>query len=132
MEAFANETDEGVPEVLTKAWEHALEKWDDPARHDELIRLINQNDAYAWAARRYRTRPDEIGTRALERIRKSAEASLMATAMPRKTKEKSAYRATTMMMIALVLLAAGGLVYAMVIRDRGATPTPPSVTPSSK
>jgi hypothetical protein len=131
MESFAKESDEAVPDVLHKAWAHALEAWEDTARHDELIRLVSQNDAYAWAAGRYRTRPDAVGTRQLERVRKAAEATLLSMAATRKASAPSPYRNTTMLMIALVLLAVGGLIYAMV-RNRAPTATPSSITPTTK
>lgn len=135
MESFAKDLDAGVPEVLVRAWEHALAKWDDPARHDEVIRLVTANDAYAWAAARYRTRPadDEIGTRQLERVRKAAEATMMSTATARPEKQATTYRATRLLMIALILIVVGGLVYAMWARDRGPQPSNPNtVTPTSK
>jgi hypothetical protein len=132
MASFAKERDDAIPEVLVKAWDHALASWDDLARHDELIRLVTANDAYAWAAARYRTRADEIGTRQLERVRKAAEATMMSAAAARKQSQPSPYRATKMLMAALILIAVGGLVYAMWVRDRGPTPTPPSTTPAGE
>jgi hypothetical protein len=133
MESFAKERDEAVPDVLVRAWEHALAKWDDPARHDEVIRLVTANDAYAWAASRYRTRADEIGTRQLERVRKAAEVTMMSSAAERPEKQATTYRATRLMMVALILIVVGGLIYAMWAKDRGPQPVDPNtVTPTSK
>jgi hypothetical protein len=90
--------------------------------------LVGLHDAYAWAAARYRTRPDAVGTRQLERVRKAAEMTMMQSAGVRTEKTKSPYRATMLLLIVL-LVAVGGLIYSMVARQQGETPTPPSVTP---
>ena len=49
MPAFAKTRDD-VAEPLTNAWQRALDAWDDRASHDEVLRLVSQHDAYAWAA----------------------------------------------------------------------------------
>ncbi|HEU0033814.1 MAG TPA: hypothetical protein VFQ53_24470 [Kofleriaceae bacterium] len=130
MDAFAQERDASIPDVLTAAWERAVEQWDDASRHDEVMRLVAQHDAYAWAAARYRTRAgDPIGDRQLERVRKAAEVTLFATASQRRepTGQKP-YRALTTVMVLLVVAAIGGLLYATVVRDRSSTP--PGATPA--
>ena len=54
MEAYAKTRDASVPEAVAAAWDRALEGWDDAGRHDALLRLVAQHDAYAWAAGKYR------------------------------------------------------------------------------
>lgn len=127
MEGFAASRDAALPDALGAAWDLALEGWTEPVRHDEVMRLVARHDAYAWAAARYRTKAgDPIADKQLERIRRAAEVTLLATAASRKDKGKNPYRATTTMLIALVVLIVGGLIYAMAVKLRSDNqPTPP-------
>lgn len=123
-DGFAAARDTDIPEALTAAWERALASWSDPAAHEEVMRLVAQHDAYAWAATRYRTRAgDPIAEKLLARIRKAVEITMMAGALSR-AKETTArpYRGTTLMLVTLVLLIVAGLVYAMVARGRDGEP----------
>ncbi len=117
MAAFAHARD-AVPDALGDAWKRALEQWEDSARHDEMLRLVTQHDAYAWAAARYRERlrehaGDAIATERLERVRRAAEATLMSSASARATKTPEPYRNTMAILALLMLLVVAGLVYAM-------------------
>ncbi|HLL23577.1 MAG TPA: hypothetical protein VK427_15675 [Kofleriaceae bacterium] len=136
MAAFAKVRD-AVPDVLTVAWQRVLERWDDPARHDALLRLITQHDAYAWAAARYRerldARGDDVARAQLERLRRAAEATLLVTAAARRTETATPYKNTIAVMILLVIVLVAGLVYVMargskqqVVPSR--EPVPPSET----
>ncbi len=133
MDQFAQERDATVPDVLTTAWERTLEAWDDTSRHDEVMRLVAQHDAYAWAAARYRTRTgDAIGARQLERVRKAAEATLYATASVRAETSPKPYRALTAVLVMLILAAVAGVLYAMIVHDKAenrqdATPASPAM-----
>lgn len=127
METFASDRDANVPDVLGAAWEQALAAWDDPARHDEVMRLVAQHDAYAWAAARYRTRTgDPIGERGLARVRKAAEATMMASAAMRKDTAPKPYRALTTILIMLIVAAGAGLLWATVMRNTNTTAAPSS------
>ena len=44
MAAYRRSQD-NVPEALEKAWQRALETWTDDACHEEVMRLVTQNDA---------------------------------------------------------------------------------------
>lgn len=124
MESFAKARDAAIPDVLGVAWDHVVEGWSEPARHEEVMRLVAQHDAFAWAAARYRTKAgDPIADKQLECVRKAAEATLFSGAVARKAANKNPYHATTMMLVTLVVLIVGGLVYAMVVRNRGTQPT---------
>jgi hypothetical protein len=123
MAGFAAAADAAVPEALIAAWDRALEAWADQARHDEVMRLVTANDAYAWAAQRYRSKPgDPIGERMLDRIRKSAEATLMASRAERKDTAPKAYRATVALLVFLLIAAVAGLIYTTMLRNRTAEP----------
>ena len=119
MAAYAEARDAAVPEPLHHAWARATERWDDPAAHDELLRLVVTNNCYAWAAGRYRTRePDATARRQLERLRRAAEVTLLASAASRPDAASRPYRAVASVLAVLVVVIAAGLLYATVIRDR--------------
>ncbi len=128
MAAFEAARDANVPEVLLAAWTSVTEAWDDAARHDELMRLVAANDCYAWAAGRYRTRRDAVAQRQLDRIRRAAEATMLASATVRDRGTPKPYRATLAILAMMIIVIAAGLFYALVIRhdapDAAAKPTP--------
>ena len=128
MAAFESARDASVPEVLHDAWARVLEAWDDPARHDELMRLVAANNCYAWAAGRYRTRPtdDPIARRQLERVRRAAEATMLASATVREKAQPMPYRATTAVLAMMIIAIVAGLFYALVIRDDDAPAAKPT------
>jgi hypothetical protein len=125
METFAKQRDAAAPDALIAAWDLAVAGWADPARHDEVLRLVTQHDAYAWAAARYRTRAAEgepaadtaIADRQLARLRKAAEAQLFASATLRADKTPKPYRALTAVLVMLIMAAIAGLLYAIVVHD---------------
>jgi len=128
MAAFESARDASVPDVLHVAWTRAIEAWEDPARHDELMRLVAANNCYAWAAGRYRTRPedDAIAQRQLERIRRAAEATMLASATVREKAQPMPYRATTAVLAMMIIVIVAGLFYALVIRDDDAPAAKPT------
>jgi uncharacterized Zn finger protein (UPF0148 family) len=127
MAAYAEAREAGVPDAVREAWRRATEVWSDPARHDELLRVVSIHDSYAWAASRYRTRRDDLAVRQLDRLRRAAEATLLATATARPDGATAPYRATRGVLMVLIVAVVVGLVYAMVIRARApAPPAPPA------
>jgi len=122
MAGYADAREAGVPDVVRDAWRRVTEAWSDAARHDELLRVVSLHDSYAWAAGRYRTRRDDIATRQLDRLRRAAEATLLASASARPDAQSAPYRATRGVLMVLIVAVVVGLIYAMVIRSRGATP----------
>jgi len=112
-------TDEGIPDAVLAAWKGAVDAWDDPARHEAVIAQVAQYSCFAWAAARYKERAgDPIAERQLDRLRRAATATMLATATARPNKEPTPYRATVVLFVVLVLAAIGGLIYAMVLHDR--------------
>jgi hypothetical protein len=114
-------------DALGQAWQHATEHWDEPARHDEVLRLANQHDAYHWAAARYRervkARPDDaIAVDQLDRVRRAAEAQLIANAHARQKATPEPYRLTMALLGLLIIAIIAGLVYVVA---RGDEPRPP-------
>lgn len=127
MAHFAASREAEAPEPLVRAWHAAVEKWSDEARHEEVLRLIHANDAYAWGAAKYRSRDgDPIAERYLQRVRKAAEATMLTSATARNVAEKNPYRNTIAMLVIVVLAIAGALLYAY-IKSSKPQPTPPSV-----
>jgi hypothetical protein len=121
---------EAPPDVLVSAWDSAVEKWDDQPRHDEVLRLVAQHDAYAWAAERYRTRTgDPIGERQLDRVRRAAEVTMRAMATPKAEARTKPYRAATTVLVMLIVAAVVALLFAM-IRRNSTPPTSGTVTPA--
>jgi hypothetical protein len=104
-------------DVLT-AWERAVERWDDPARHDAVIAAVVQHNGFAWAAARYKERAgDAIADRQLDRLRKAATATLFATATVRDDTHATPYRKVMMWFALLVVMLLLGLVFTRLVID---------------
>jgi hypothetical protein len=127
MAAYTAARDAAVPQVVADAWRRATEAWTDTARHDELLRVVAVHDSYAWAAGRYRTRGDDVAGRQLDRLRRAAEATLLAGATARPDVSIAPYRATRGVLMVLIVALVVGLVYAMVIRTRTTAPHAPVI-----
>jgi len=140
MEEFARRREGTAPEAVRAAWD-ALDAptpevrerpessaWHDMARHDELLRLVHVYDCYAWAAGRYRdvlrvAPGDTVAQRQVERLRKAAEATMMASARVKDDKGPKPYRATVAVLAMLVIALVAMLLYAVMVKT---TPSPPS------
>jgi uncharacterized Zn finger protein (UPF0148 family) len=132
MAAYVDARDGAVPEPVRAAWTRATAAWSDAARHDELLRLVATHDAYAWAAGRYRTRGgDVIARRQLDRLRRAAEATLLASATARPDAAARPYRATRRVLAVLIVMIAAGAVYATVVRVQASSAGPRSIPGSS-
>jgi hypothetical protein len=122
-----------APDVVTAAWERTVEQWDDPSRHEALLAVVVEQSAFAWAAARYKERGDDPVAKArLERIRKAATATMMATATVRETEESSPYKKTLLWLLIMVVMLALGLVFArIVVGNAPAKQKPPLRTPAT-
>jgi hypothetical protein len=151
MEAYARTREAAVPPEVAAAWERVIEAWDDTERHDTLLRLAAQHDAYAWTAARYRDAKraapaspspfrsypdhaiDAIADRQLDRMRRAAEATLYASATAREERGRTRYRGTRVVLALLVFAIALGLVVAMLVRgglSLGPGPDPAEAQPA--
>lgn len=86
MDAFARKLDADVPAAVRAAWDvlEAPEAWDSDERHAAFMRIVVDENAFAWAAQQYRTKkPDPRAETMLARVRKAAEARLVASASAR-------------------------------------------------
>jgi uncharacterized Zn finger protein (UPF0148 family) len=130
MASFATELEATVPDIARAAWERARASWEEPAAHDELLRLVTLHGCYAWAATRYRQiGPDDpIAARQLTRVRKAAEAALVTSASPRPAKP-GPYRSTLYVLGVLILALLLGMAYASYVRGRGGGHRSPALAP---
>jgi hypothetical protein len=128
MVGYAEPREGGVPEPVRAAWTRATTDWRAAARHDELLQLAATHHAYAWTAGRYRTRGrDAIAQRQLDRLRRAAEATLLASATVRRDAKARPYRATRRVLALLIAMITMGAVYATVIRDQPPAPSARSI-----
>jgi hypothetical protein len=98
------------------AWARVADAWSDPARHDELLQQAAAHRCYAWVAGRYRTRGgDPIAERQLDRLRRAAEATLLAGATVRREAAATPYRGTIVVLALLVAAVVVGLVYVALV-----------------
>ena len=126
MAAYRDARDAAVPEVLREAWERAIQAWHEPARHDEVLQLVAAHSCYAWAAGRYRAHGSgDIAARQLDRLRRAAEATLLAGATPRPDAAARPYRATFGVLALLIVAIAVGLIYALAARESARPPSAP-------
>ena len=113
---------DGIPDPVVAAWEQVEAHWDEPERHEALIAAVASFSCYAWAAGKYKTRAgDPIADAQLERLRKAATATMLATATARPARADGVpYRNAMVILAVLVILLGVGAVYAMV-RSHGVT-----------
>ncbi len=124
MAGFSSARDSEIPEAVRAAWSAVVsspEAWVEQARHDAFVQLVASASAFAWAAGQYqeirRQRPDDaIAVRQLERVRRTAEAAMLATTTVREVKQ-SPYRSATAILVMLVVLLIAGAVYARFMRE---------------
>lgn len=125
MAAYRDARDAAVPGPAREAWARALEAWGDPARHDEVLQQVAAHRCYAWAAACYRARGrDPIAERQLDRLRRAAEATLLASATARPDAAPRPYRATAGVLAILIVAVLVGLVYATVLHAPAARTAP--------
>ncbi|MGN6104580.1 MAG: hypothetical protein ACTHU0_05725 [Kofleriaceae bacterium] len=125
MDAYAAQRDAAVPPEVAAAWARVVEGWERLPLHDALLQQIARHDSYAWAAAKYRAearaRPgDPIAASQLARLRRAAEATLLAGATTRQDKAPRPYRATVAVLSMLIVAVVAGLLYAAILGDRGA------------
>lgn len=120
MSTFASAREAASPE-LAATWQAALEAWTEQARHDAFVQAAAAAGAFAFAAGKYqeaaRTRPDDtIAPRQLARVRRTAEAAMLASAQVRHV-QQTPYRNATAILVLLVVAAVAGGVYTTFLRS---------------
>jgi len=128
MAAYHDAREAAVPASVRAAWDHAVAGWTEPARHDAVVQQAAAHRSFAWAASRYRTRGDDpIAERQLDRLRRAAEATLLASATVRPDAATAPYRASTGVLAVLILVVVVGLVYATVLRRPSGAAAPAGI-----
>jgi hypothetical protein len=130
MASFSASRAAEVPESVRAAWHQALAAWSEQARHDAFVQAVAGSGSFAWAAGQYqeerRRRPgDTLAARQLERVRRTAEAAMLASAAVRED-VKAPYRSTTAILVMMVVVLVAGALYATFMRD---SRSPRTVTP---
>lgn len=110
-----------VPEALRQAWADVEASWDDQAQHDGFVQAVASSGAFAWGAGKYqdvcRQRPDDaLAARQLARVRRTAEAAMLASAEVRPV-VRAPYRNATAVLILLVLVLGAGTMYTTILRS---------------
>lgn len=123
------DADAAIPEPVRDAWQRVVDGWDDPARHDELFRVVAQHNCFAWAAGRYRQRKDDpVADARLAKLRRAAEVTLLATATARRARVRAPGKPVAILLAALVLALLLALVLTVVIRNRNHATAVPTET----
>ena len=115
---------------IEAAWQTVIEGWENPARHELFMGLVAKHSEFSWAASKYKERAgDAIADKQLERVRKAATASLLATAA--KKPEGTPYKRTIVIFMVLLLLIILALVGLMLVHDaRPRSSAPPIPKPA--
>ena len=112
-----------VHDDVTAAWQRVTEQWDDSARHEAFFAAAAQHSCFAWAAARYKERTgDAIADKQLERLRKAATATMMATAAAKPSKERQPYRSLLIVLICMFLAMLVALFVTKSLRDNHPAP----------
>lgn len=104
-----------VDEAVSAAWDKVNEDWTNQSRHDALLALAVEKQAFKWLATRYRERKgDPIADAQLARIATAAMATMMASSASKGGTDAHAapYRRALLWMVALVVMLAFGLIAA--------------------
>lgn len=104
MDAFARKLDADVPAVVRAAWDALQEAWDSNERHAAFMRIVVDENAFSWAAQQYREKkPDPRAEAMLDRVRRAAEARLVASASA-KPEPKSVFHSVKILVGGAVLM----------------------------
>jgi hypothetical protein len=109
-----------VPEELARAFRHALEAWDDPARHDALLALATRTGQLPAVGRLYRLRlvaapMDPVAQRGRDEVlRRAAAASEVMRARPEEVAGPKLARWAAILVGGVVLVLLAGLVFRLV------------------
>jgi hypothetical protein len=130
--------DSTVPDVARVAWDRARAQWDDTAAHDELLRLTTLHGCYAWVAAQDRKvqgeseAGDAVAERQLERVRRAAEAALLASGAPRAAPKNKTYQSTILLLGLIVIMILIGIIYSMYRRTQAVSEDPSHGPPATQ
>lgn len=125
---FAANEEAKVTAPIRFAWDQLVEHWDEPKRHSAILELAAQKSVFAWVGAKYRAKAkegDETAAQQLEKLKKQAEVTMLASAEPRVDHSKR-NRYLALAIAAIVLAFAGYMVYEGTRRTTPATATAPT------
>ncbi len=125
--------------ALEALWLRCEEEWEDAGRHTRFVETASTENAYAYAARRYRAmlskRPsDDVASAQIDRLTKMAEVALLGASSGREGSARGPEPYRNVLILLIVLLLIGGVLgmYALLrtnTQASDASPVPLS-TPS--
>lgn len=104
-----------IPRELTDGWQHALELWGEPSRHDTLLGLAAKHKQLAWLAGKYRdaarSNPDDpIAKQRIERVRRATAIIFSMPTTPPPEPTRRGFRAMSLLLLGAVIATGIGLV----------------------
>lgn len=111
---FAANEEAKVTAPIRLAWDTLVEHWDEPKRHTQLLNLASEKNVFAWVGAKYRVKAkegDPVAVEQLEKLKKQAEVTLLATA-ERPPDNAKRNRTIALAIAAIVLAVAGYMIYA--------------------
>jgi hypothetical protein len=126
MKSFSADRDADIPHSLHASWRRVTEAWTEQPRHDAFVQATAAAGAFAWAAGQYQearrrgtiaTVDDPIAVRQLARVRRTAEAAMLASAAARPSDAKQPYRGATTILVMMVVVLIAGALYARFMRE---------------
>ena len=102
---FAANEEAKVTAPIRFAWDQLAEHWEEPTRHSAILELAAKHNVFAWIGAKYRVKAkegDPLAATQLEKLKKQAEVTLMASAAPREdNRKRNSYIA---ILVAIVVL----------------------------
>lgn len=115
-----------VNEAVAAAWDKVVDDWTNQSRHDALLALATQAQAFQWLATKYRERAgDPIADAQLAKLTTAAMATMLTSSSASKggTDYAAPYRRALMWMLVMVVMLVLGLI-AMKLMASGHPPAP--------
>lgn len=99
-------------EAVSAGWDKVIEDWENQSRHDALLALAVEAQAFQWLATKYRERKgDPIADAQLVKLTNAAMASMLtASASKGGTDYAAPYRRALLWMLAMVVMLVFGLI----------------------
>jgi hypothetical protein len=104
--------------VVRAAWDALQDAWDEDDRHTAFLRIVVDENAFAWAAQQYREKkPDARAEAMLERVRRAAEARFAASATA-KPEPKTVFHSVKILVGGMLLMVIAGLLILQFLKGK--------------
>ena len=113
-------------EAVSAAWDKVTEDWDNQARHDALLALAVEHQAFKWVATKYRERKgDAIADAQLAKIGAAAMATMLSAATAKRESDvPSPYKRALLWIVVLAALMVFGLMAVKLMANAHHAPPP--------